>query len=36
MRRPASRGGLRAFVDYAAVLADWRAALKPAWIGLEP
>ena len=30
----ASRGGPRAFVDYAAVLADWRAALKPAWSGL--
>lgn len=27
----ASRGGPRAFVDYAAALADWRAALKPTW-----
>jgi len=27
----ASRGGPRAVVDYAAVLADWRGALKPAW-----
>lgn len=30
----ASRGGPRAFVDYAAVLADWRAVLKPAWARL--
>ena len=32
----ASRGGARAVVDYAAILKDWRAALKPAWqkIGL--
>lgn len=29
-----SRGGPRAFVDYAAALADWRAALKPAWTRL--
>ncbi|HEX7966538.1 MAG TPA: glycosyltransferase [Gammaproteobacteria bacterium] len=27
----ASRGGPRAVVDYASVLADWRGALKPAW-----
>ena len=27
----ASRGGPRAVVDYATMLADWRSALKPAW-----
>ena len=31
----ASRGGSRAFVDYAAVLTDWRVALKPAWSALS-
>ena len=33
----ASRGGTRAFVDYAAILIGWRAALKPAWtrLGLD-
>lgn len=30
----ASRSGQRAFVDYAAVLRDWRAALKPTWAAL--
>jgi GT2 family glycosyltransferase/glycosyltransferase involved in cell wall biosynthesis len=27
----ASRGGARAFVDYAEVLKDWRGTLEPAW-----
>ncbi len=30
----ASRGGVRAFVDYAATLVDWRGVLKPAWAKL--
>ena len=30
----ASRGSPRAFVDYAATLADWRGVLKPAWAKL--
>ena len=29
-----SRSGPRVFMDYAATLSDWRAALKPAWIKL--